>query len=165
MVKKRSTCQRKVTKTNAEISLTTSFLAQELFNELFVRALAGAEPVLAGAEMVNHCAELVLAGAELIDCETKLTYHGTQVAISRQALQGRRGRLLEFSQQCYQGDARQREHSFRSGDRKAQPRRHGHLHVAGAMESAVKLERRADGRGRVLRGLALNRELLGRGGF
>ena len=41
-----------------EISLTTSFLAQELLNELFVRALAGAEPVLAGAEMVNRCAEL-----------------------------------------------------------------------------------------------------------
>ena len=49
MVKKRSTCQRKVTKTTVETGLTTSFLAQELFNELFVRALAGAEPVLAGA--------------------------------------------------------------------------------------------------------------------
>ena len=68
-------------KTNAEISLTTTFLAQELLNELFVRALAGAEPVLAGAELGNRCAELVLAGAELIDCETKLSYHGTQVAI------------------------------------------------------------------------------------
>ena len=57
MVKKRSTGQRKVTNTNAEISLTTSFLAQELLNELSVRALAGAELgtklFLAGAEMVN----------------------------------------------------------------------------------------------------------------
>ena len=68
MVKKRSTCQRKVTRSNAEISLTTSFLAQELLNELFVRALTGAK--------------LVLAGAELNDYETKLSYHGTQVAIS-----------------------------------------------------------------------------------
>ena len=42
MVKKRSTCQRKVTRSNAEISLTTSFLAQELLNELFVLAVAGA---------------------------------------------------------------------------------------------------------------------------
>ena len=84
MVKKRSKCQRKVTKTNAEISLTTSFLAQELFDEHFVRALAGAG--------------LVLAGADLIDLETKLSYHGTQVAISRQALRGLRGRFLEFPQ-------------------------------------------------------------------
>ena len=52
MVKKRPTCQWNVTKTNAEMSLTTSFLAQKLLNELFVRALAGSELVLAGAELV-----------------------------------------------------------------------------------------------------------------
>ena len=102
--------------TTVETALTTSFLAQKLLNELFVRALAGAEPVLAGAEMVNRCAELVLASAELIDCETKLSYHGTQVVISRQALRGLRGRFLEFPQQYYQRDARQREHSLRRGD-------------------------------------------------
>ena len=158
MVKKRSTCQRKVTKTNAEISLTTSFLAQELLNELFVRALAGAKLVLAGAEMVN-------LGVEPVHCETKLSNQRAQVAISRQALRGRRGRLLEFPKQHYQRDARQREHSLRRGDRKAQPRRRGHLHVAGALERAVQLERRADGRGRVLRSVALNRELLGCGGL
>ena len=60
MVKKRSTCQRKVTRSNAEISLTTSFLAQELLNELFVRALAG-------AKMVN-------LGVKPVHCESKLSY-------------------------------------------------------------------------------------------
>ena len=64
-----------------------------------MRALAGAELVLAGAELVLAGAKLINRRVELI---SKLTYHGTQVAISRQALQGRRGRLLEFSQQCYQ---------------------------------------------------------------
>ena len=79
MVKKRSTCQRKVTKTKSNASLTTSFLAQELLNELFVRALtgaelvlAGAELVLAGAERVNSLAKLVLAGAELVHCKAKI---------------------------------------------------------------------------------------------
>ena len=99
------------------MSLTTLFLAQELLNELFVRALAGAELVLAGVERVNRLAKLVLAGAELINRRveliSKLSYHGTQVAISRQALRGRRGRPLEFSQQRYQRDARQREHGLR----------------------------------------------------
>ena len=66
-----------------------------------------------------------------------------------------------FPQQRYQYDARQREYSLRRGDQKAQPRRRGHLHVAGPLERAVKLERRANGRGRVLRCVALNRELLG----
>ena len=103
MVKKRSTCQRKVTRSNAEISLTTSFLAQELLNELFVRALAGAKLILAGAELVLAGAELVLGGAKLINRRveliSKLTYHGTQVAMSRQALRGLRGRFLEFPQQ------------------------------------------------------------------
>lgn len=47
------------------------------------------------------------------------------------------------------------------GDRKAQSRRGGHLHVAGALERAVELKRRADGRARVLRCLAFNRELIG----
>jgi len=112
-----------VTKTTVETALTTSFLAQELLNELFVRALAGAE--------------LVLASVELIDYETKLSYHGTQVAISRQLLRGRRGRLLKFPQQHYQRDARQREHSLRRGDRKAQPRSRGNLHVAGAPKGST----------------------------
>ena len=139
-----------MTKTTVETALTTSFLAQELLNELFVCALTDAK--------------LVLAGAELIDYETKLSNQRTQVAISRQALRGLRGRFLEFPQQHYQCDARQRKHSLRRGDRKAQPRSRGNLHVAGALERAVELERRADGRGRVLRSIALNRELLcGRG--
>ena len=53
MVKKRSTCQRKVTKTTVETALTTSFLAQKLLNELFVRALAGAKMVNLRVEPVN----------------------------------------------------------------------------------------------------------------
>ena len=105
-----------------------------------MRALAGAELgaklVLAGAELG---AKLVLAGAELIDCETKLSNQRTQVAISRQALRGRRGRLPEFPQQHHKGDARPREHSLRRGDRKAQPRRRGYLHVAGAWSGLLSL--------------------------
>ena len=123
-----------------------------------MRALAGAKLILAGAELVLAGAKLINRRVELI---SKLTYHGTQVAISRQALRGLRGRFLEFPQQHYQCDARQRKHSLRRGDRKAQPRSRGHLHVAGALERAVQLERLADGRGRVLRSVALNRELLG----
>ena len=81
--------------------LTTSFFAQELLNELVVSALTGAELVLAGAEVVLAVAEvvlavaeLVLAGAKLINRRvkliSKLSHHGAQVAISRQALRGRR---------------------------------------------------------------------------
>ena len=145
-------------KTTVETALTTSFLAQELLNELFVCALTDAKLVLAGAEMVN-------LGVKPVHCESKLSNQRTQVAISRQALRGLRGRFLEFPQQHYQRDARQRKHSLRRGDRKAQPRSRGNLHVAGALERAVELERRADGRGRILRGVALNRELLGRRGL
>ena len=83
-----------MTKTTVETALTNSFLAQKLLNELFVRALTGAKLVLAGAELVLAGAELVLAGAKLInrlvELISKLTYHGTQVAISRQALRGLR---------------------------------------------------------------------------
>ena len=93
-----------MTKTTVETALTTSFLAQELLNELFVRALTGAKLVLAGAEMVN-------LGVKPVHCESKLSNQRTQVAISRQALRGLRGRFLEFSQQHYQRDARQRKHS------------------------------------------------------
>ena len=158
MVNNRSTCQRKVTKTNAEMSLTTSFNAQELLNELFVRALAGAE---LGAKLVLAGAELVLAGAKLINRRveliSKLSNQRTQVAISRQALRGLRGRFLEFPQQRYQRDAQQCKHSLRRGDRKAQSSRRGHLHVAAALKRAVQLERRADGLGRILRSVPLNR--------
>ena len=134
MVKKRSTCQRKVTKTNAEISLTTSFLAQKLLNELFVLAVAGA---VLGAELVLSGAEMVNLGVKLVDSDTKLSNHGTNVIIARQTLRGFRGRA-EFPQQCHEYDTSHSEHGLRRGDRKAQPRRRGHLHVAGALEWAVK---------------------------
>ena len=49
---------------NAEISLTTSFLAQELLNELFVRALTADKLTLADVKLVNRCAQLGLPFAE-----------------------------------------------------------------------------------------------------
>ena len=58
----------------------TSFFAQELLNELLVSALTGAELVLAGAKLINRRVKLI----------SKLSHHGTQVGISRQALRGRR---------------------------------------------------------------------------
>ena len=106
-------------------------------------------------------AELVLVGAELVDSDTKLSNHRAKLIIARRGL----CRLGEFPQQRHEYDARHSEHGLRRGDRKAQPRRRGHLHVAGALERAVQLERLADGRGRILRGVPLDRELLGRRGL
>ena len=94
-----------MTKTNAEISLTTSFLAQELLNELFLRALAVAELVLIDAELINRQPPGLIS---------KLSYHGTEIPMSRQALRDLRGRVLEFPR--YERDARQRKHSLRSRD-------------------------------------------------
>ena len=120
-------------------------------------ALTAAELVLAGAELVNLGIKPVLARAELVDSDTKLSNNRPKLIIARRGL----CRLGEFPQQRHEYDARHSEHGLRRGDRKAQPRRRGHLHVAGALERAVEFERRADGLGRILRGVALNRELLG----
>ena len=120
-------------------------------------AVLGAEFVLAGAELVLPSAQL---GAKLVDSDTKLSNHGTNVIIARQTLRGFRGRA-EFPQQRHEYDTSHSEHGLRRGDRKAQPCRRGHLHVAGALERAIQLERLADSRGRVLCCVPLDGELLG----